>query len=444
METKFIKAYTTFILIIGIVICAKAGVPVKDVAVLSVDFNDRTPGSFIGAGGAAAGEPISLGSLTAEIIEDTPGENYLLVENDLSSTSARRLRWQFEGNTEVSEGMVEISFEFTPSALDSYSILVRENSTSGSGYLTYFLIGNGNISASDAAGPLVLNDPNYAAGVTQYVRIIYDLDAGTSKMIVNNVTQFSDRLHGVIDSGVGALLVGYSASSSGSSFTLDNIVVTTPAELAIVLDADFEDKTLGQPIGTGGAINGEPVSMANGIYTEIVEFGTENQGLYQETLNAGSAYATVWEFLNDLEVTSGIVAIELDIEFAVRGAYAIGLRENGSSGTTFMNLRFSASGALFIADQNGTTPLAGFSYDANQRYRIRITFDLDNDTYKILMDDVILVDDRENAVTNGRGIGRVIIQTSAGGIVGDAFVIDDFQVGSSFITDDIIFKDGFE
>jgi len=444
MGNQYIKTSLILLLSVCVPNSTWAGVPVEDVPVLTVDFNDKTPGSFIGAGGAVLGEPSSLSNLTGEIIETSPGENHLLVENDLSSNSSRRLKWQFLDNTEISTGVAEISFEFTPSALDGYSIFVRENNTSGSGFLTYFLGGNGSISAMDNSGAIALNNPNYTAGVTQYVRIIFDFDAGTSKLIVNNSAQFSDRIHGITDDGIGSVLIGHSSSSNGSSFTLDNISVTASSELPIVLDADFENKVLGDPIGAGGAINGEPVNITNGLYTEIVEFDTANQGLYIETFNSSTAYATVWEFLNDLEVVSGIVAIELDLEFKSLGSYAISLRENGSSATSFPTLRFAASSNMYISDANGTTPIAGISYAANQRYRFRMTLDLDNDTYNVLMDDQILVKDREVAVTNGRGIGRVIVQTSTGGTVGDAFILDDLQVGASFIADDTIFKNSFD
>jgi hypothetical protein len=225
---------------------------------------------------------------------------------------------------------------------------------------------------------------------------------------------------------------------------LDNIAVTDSSELPIILDANFEGQVLGQPIGTGGPVNGEPVSISNNLFTEIVEYGMNNQGLYQDSPSSSSAFATVWEFLDDIEVKLGVVAIELDIEFAQLGSYAIGLRENGSSGTTFANLRFAGTGSMFIADGNGNLPLVGITYEANQRYRIRMTFDFENASYKVFKDNQLIVDDREIAVNNGRGIGRLIIQNSAGGDDLDAFIIDDLQVGTNYISIDTIFKDGFE
>ena len=67
-------------------IIAYAGAPVNELNLLSIDFNDKLPGSFIGEGGAELGEPVNLSSLTGEIIEDTLDENYLLVENNSGNT----------------------------------------------------------------------------------------------------------------------------------------------------------------------------------------------------------------------------------------------------------------------------------------------------------------------------------------------------------------------
>jgi len=397
---------------------------------LSVDFNDRTVGQPIGAGGAAAGEPTTLGSLTTLVEEVSPGENLLLVSNDLSSTSARRLRWQLASNAEITEGQARISFDFQPEALDSYSILVREANTSGSSFLTLFLLGNGNMSASDGTGAITLETSTYSAELI-HVELLFDLDAGTSEARFNGQVLFRDRPYGVVGDGVGALLVGYSASSNANPFRMDNLVIESRPALRTVLDANFDALAVGGPIGTGGAVNGEPFSATNGILTEIVAISGADNGVQIESPSTGSAFALVWQFLDDVEIRSGSVVIEMDVFFSVRDSYAFGLRESGSSGTTFANFRLSATGAGFIADGGGTTPLAGFSYLANQTYELRFEFDMGNGTYDVFWDGEKVVSDREHGVVNGRGVGRLITQVSAGATTGGPMRINNLRVSAT-------------
>lgn len=56
---------------------AMAGTPLGDLTPLSANFNDKTPDQPINTGGAASGEPLSLGFLDTLIVEAVPGENFL-------------------------------------------------------------------------------------------------------------------------------------------------------------------------------------------------------------------------------------------------------------------------------------------------------------------------------------------------------------------------------
>ena len=405
--------------------CAVGGFP------LDIDFNDRTPGQPIGAGGGAVGEPTTLGSLTTLIEEASPGENRLVVSNDLSSTSARRLRWQLPGNAELTEGQVQISFDFQPEATDSYSLLVREANTSGSSFLTLFLIGNGNMSASDGNGPITLDQSTYAAELI-HVEINYDLEAGTSEVLFNGVALFSDRAFGDFGAdGIGAVLIGFSASSNATPFRLDNLKIESRPALQTVLNANFDNLTPGLPIGTGGEPNGEPFSTTNGIITEVVNIGPGDNALLVESPSTGSAFALVWQFRDDIEIRTGIVEVTMELLFDVRDSYAFGLRESGSSATTFANFRLSATGAGFIADGGGTLPIPGFNYVANQTYKLRFQFDMDNGTYNVFWDDEKIVSDRAHGVVNGRGIGRLITQVSAGATVGGPMRLNNVLVSAN-------------
>ncbi len=420
-----------------------AGVPVGEQVLLQADFNDRVPGSFLGEGGASQGEPTDLSFLTGEIIEDTPGENFLLVTNDTGNTTGRSLRWEFLNDAEIAAGVVTFSFQFTPSALDRYSIGVREFGGSSRTFMSLTFSDNGTIFGSDAAGVIPLVNNTYAAGVTQNVIMVFDMDAGTSDVNINGDVIVAAREHGITDRGVGRLLTGYSSSHAASSFNLDNILVTTPSPLPLVLDVDLEDKVLGDSIGTGGAEANEPVTITNGLNTEIIEFGAANQALLMQNSTSGSARTIRWEFLNNAEAKEGIVAIEIDVYFDQLDNYQFQVRQASGSSSSFSNTRFLVNGNISITDSGGSAGIVG-SYVADQLYRLRFTFDIDNGTYIVWLDNDILVENKPYGVDDGNGIGSLLTGFQSSASSSASFVIDDLQIGVSEPTFDLIFRDNFE
>ena len=139
---------------------------------LYADFDDKTLGQPIGNRGASFGEPLFLSDLGTSIVENTPGHNVLRVSNDLRSTAARRLRWEMMGNAEIVAGEVKMTFDLKPSALDRYSILVRESSGSSKSFLSLVLTPAGTLLASDEIG--TIGQISYTANVAMHVELDFD------------------------------------------------------------------------------------------------------------------------------------------------------------------------------------------------------------------------------------------------------------------------------
>ena len=442
----FKKLYikTLFIIfLLSITTVVLSGVPVWNYKLLVADFDDKVPGSVIGTGGAAVGEPTEIIALDTEIIEISPGHNVLSVSNDLSSTSARPIRWQFLDNAEITEGLVIINYELTPSALDRYNLQVRESGSSASSFLTVTFDTSGGVSATDSNGAISLNSFSYAAGETQFITAVFDMDAKTSGLYINGTTLFTDRSHGITNRGVGRMNTGFNSSSNGNPFIIDNIRVVTPFELPLILDVDLEDKTLGQPIGTGGAIHGEPVSVSPDVITEVIEFDMDNQALQIENDASGINSSVNWNFLYDSEIPAEGVAIELDVLFNSLDSYLIGVRESSGVLANYLTLRFFPDGSIGASDENGVIGFVG-NYEANQLHRIRMIFDFVDGTYTALIDEELLIQDRSFNLINGGGIGSVFTGFRSDASDGAFFIIDDLQVGSSIFVTDVIFENGFE
>ncbi|MCB1633089.1 MAG: hypothetical protein KDI51_00795 [Xanthomonadales bacterium] len=396
---------------------------------LVATFDDKTPGTTLGTGGAALGEPIELGNLDAVIEEVSPGQNRVAVSNDLTSTAARRLRFQLIDNQEITTGQARISMDLTPSALDRYSILVREANGSSQNFLNLQFNTSGLVSGNDVTGTLPLTNNSFTAGTPIHIEINFDLDAGTSEVIFNGAVLMTERQHGVVGRGVGRLSIGYASSSSGNPFTLDNLIVEARPPARPVLEADIENQTPGTSIGNGGAAAGEPVLISGSMVTDVVATGGANGNVLEmQSANLGSTQFLAWQFLDNIEIRTGIVAIEHEVQLDSLDRYTFSVRESGSNTTEFANLRLLGSGNATISDVGGSEPISGFSYQDAQVYTLRFEFDMDLGTYTVLWDGVPIVTDRAHGVSNGRGIGRYLTSISNPSATGGPMYIDNLLV----------------
>ena len=156
-----------------------------------------------------------------------------------------------------------------------------------------------------------------------------------------------------------------------------------------------------------------------------------NRILRLQNGTAGSARAMRWDFLDSIEVESGLVAFDVDLQFATRDNYQVFIRESGTSGSSFGTLRLFTAGNIFLMDANGVASLPPFSYDAGQRYRLRLIYDVDAATYSALIDDTELVADRAHGVSTGRGLGAIIFDFQSNASATADFTIDALQVGAA-------------
>lgn len=372
---------------------------------LYADFDNKAVGQPIGIRGATFGEPIVLSDLGTSVVETTPGHNVLRVSNDLSSTGARRLRWEIMGNAEIVAGEVKMTFDLKPSALDRYSILVRESSGSAKSFLSLTLTPAGIMSASDENG--VIGQINYTANVAMHFELVFDMDTRTSRMTVNGTTVFSLRAFGINDRGIGRLLVGYGSGSSGSSFDLDNLTISASLPFPVALEAGFEDKTAGLPIGLGGAVVHEPVTKGSKIEAIVIEAAPGVNILDISSTSSATAQTVRWQFLRNLEVRTGLAILDFDISLATIDKYRVSLRERDTSSQSFMNLEFQADGTVALSDANGSVFSSGVTYVANRVYQFRVVLDLDAGIYNVFRDGIPLARERAHGVT-ARGFAAVL------------------------------------
>jgi hypothetical protein len=224
--------------------------------------------------------------------------------------------------------------------------------------------------------------------------------------------------------------------------TVHTLIPITAAVLALVapttwagdvalLDATFDDKTVGAPIGTGGAALGEPISVSFGIDAVVRDgiFDTRSLEIADEATSGTPVVR--FELLESAEVTEGLLEVSASLRFSKIDGYVFYLREQGSSASSFTNVTFTVAGGLTITDAAGTA-FTGGSYSAGVDHLLEITHNLDARTWDLSFDGTPLVSDRAHGITE-RGIGAVLI-----GIQNDAELDGSVHVDRLRVTSDKI------
>jgi hypothetical protein len=253
------------------------------------------------------------------------------------------------------------------------------------------------------------------------------MDSRTSTIAIDGAIIASERPFGVADRGVAELRVGYQSGSAGSAFDLDNIRISGPLPFAVGLEADFEDKAVGEPIGEGGAVVYEPVDVSVGLDAIVRQLAPGMRYLDMTSTDGSAVQSTRWQALENLEVRTGLYVLDFDSAMATRDRYRIALREPNGSTQVFMNLQFWPDGTMSLDDVTGSLPLNGITYDAGQVYRYRIVHDLDAGRYDIYRDGIPLIRERVVRV-DSRGIGAVLFSIMSGTDPGSSFKIDALRV----------------
>lgn len=205
--------------------------------------------------------------------------------------------------------------------------------------------------------------------------------------------------------------------------------VSTMAEV-IYLDADFDDKTPDQVIGTGGAEVGEP------FWVDLHAGGYIRQSLPWDPVleiadGSTTAYGNIWfRFLSNAELESGVVVVTFTISFfdTSGGSYdVIAIREAGG-GFVFVELRFLPNFDIELADADGVVGVIG-DYNMAVDIPMAVALDLSAGIYDVWLDGQEVRSD-EPVTFSGHKLGNVVLSTGQDEDLTGKFFIDDL-----FVTD---------
>ncbi len=196
------------------------------------------------------------------------------------------------------------------------------------------------------------------------------------------------------------------------------------------LEATFDDKTVDQPIGTGGAEVGEPITVNEGDITAIVRAGpTPTRCIEIRDVDNYMAGAVTFEFLGSQEVTSGFLSIAVNLWFHELGPgrqFTLYVREQGGAACTFASLNFLEDGRVYLDDAAHPGDLVG-DYVTGKIFPVVLNFYLEAGTYDLWLDGRQVVSQQAHGVA-GCGIGSIMIGCSNDADLEGVLSVDGIRV----------------
>lgn len=217
-----------------------------------------------------------------------------------------------------------------------------------------------------------------------------------------------------------------------------------------ILLANFNNKPLNQPIGTGGATVGEPTSVPSAIDAIVRAAPGGGRMLEMFMEQRPSTAAVRFQFLNNQEVSSGELIIRARIRLAAEDEFnniGLLLREAGTSAQSFMDISLLSANRRLQIRRPGVSMTSFFNVlrlsDAND---LEILYNLEEMHLSVCLNGSLLTSELPTLFESKRGIGALLI--SMLGNAGDTQVsLEDVLVQRRALEPqipDTVYADRFE
>lgn len=217
-------------LLLGILtVVLAASLAGADTIYLQANFDDKPLDMAIGTGGSAVGEPVEVASSITAIVRAAPLATPSLELQDNHDFTTGTATFEFLGSAEITTGLVVISanlwfHELSPGY--RFMLYVREQGGAASSFATIYFNSDGSVRSFDANGSNGIIG-SYQISRPFPVRLVYDMDAGTYDVYLDDQLVLADRAHGVVGSGVGSVLFGcLDDPDYDGRYSVDDILVT--------------------------------------------------------------------------------------------------------------------------------------------------------------------------------------------------------------------------
>ncbi len=405
-----------------------------NVELLRADFNDKPLNTQIGTGGASVGEPVSLSPGLLALVQATPLSTPSLHLGEFAS-GEKDARFEFIGAEGIYSGELRIRFTIrTPSALDNFRVIISEQGGNASSFGGVRLRSNGNISTIDANPTATLR--TWSPNETLHFELVYQVAAGTYDLFINGEQELDDRAHGdpLIENGIGAVSFGFPEQPGALEWVIDDIHVDrTPA----LLNADFDDKSIGVQIGTGGPAVGEPVGLTGSLIAVVESGHFSTPALRLEQATTGMFRPANFELMNERSVASGELRISFRILTApIDDQMSVSIKAALPDNSAFNGLNVSYG--KIVATNIASNPVVG-NYMPGDEIFFEFRYAMESGTYDLYINRVLVLDDQpHNLGVNESGIARLSIGPT--NLTTSWWVLDDLYVYQP----DVLFQDGFD
>ncbi|MBD3162824.1 MAG: T9SS type A sorting domain-containing protein [Candidatus Eisenbacteria bacterium] len=198
------------------------------------------------------------------------------------------------------------------------------------------------------------------------------------------------------------------------------------ANAVVYLEANFDIKLVGEPIGTGGAEIGEPVDVSSTVVARIQGDPMPTPFLMIQDDDDYYAGSARFEFLDGEELTTGSVVVTANLWFPEYENTFLYVREQGTAARAFTTLQFSENGSVYCSDANGSLGAVA-EYETNRHILIVMIYNMDAGFYTIRWDGETVVSTREHGVSD-RGVGALLFGCSNDADYDGALYVDDLFV----------------
>jgi hypothetical protein len=199
-----------------------------------------------------------------------------------------------------------------------------------------------------------------------------------------------------------------------------------------ILSCSFDAEPVDQVIGTGGAAVGQPVELSDtGATVRATPLPSRSLEI-SDTWGFGARSVT-FDFLNGVEITSGLLTVSMTLQFAQLEDFSIGFREHGGATVPFLDLLFRVNGAIGYFDLDTPPSLTQIgTYAPATPYTLTFEMDLDARVYDARLDGTLLRDD-ESLGSSSRGIGWLLATIEHDVDSTGTFYVDDITVTATAV-----------
>ncbi len=394
---------------------------------LQADFDNKPLGAVIGTGGPEVGEPVYNNSYVLATVENQSMPTPCLRLEDNSTVLAGAVDFELIDSQEVTTGHCIISCNLWFEEYGLYNFYVREQGGASFSFISVNFSPTGDIFYNSDGGGYGLIG-TYEPNKYYPLWIDFNMDAGTYNFWFDLSPLLINETFGPSAYGIGKLSVGSGFDgNTGDAFCIDDIYISDQFAPYKFLQANFNNKTLNAPIGTGGFEVGEPMQVNSSITAIVRETPHHTPSLeIQDNHDYGAGYAR-FEFFKNAEVIGGDLYLLAHLRFDEYDSYKICLRENQSGAAeNFLDLHLAGNGNINCSDGGGTVGIIA-TYETDRIYEFLAVYDLNAGTYDIYWDGALVLNDEPHDIVSA-GIGSILF-----GCANDANYLGRFYVDNIFV-----------